>query len=263
MAPRIWQVDAFTAHPFAGNPAAVCLLDTPADDTWMQALAAEMNLSETAFVRPVAGGFDLRWFTPQVEVDLCGHATLATAHVLWSEGLLPPGQAARFHTKSGLLGAALGEGGWIELDFPAEPASPAPAPPSLVAALGARPLAVAKNRLDYLVEVATPGEVAALDPDMALLKQVACRGVMVTSQGGGPEVDFVSRFFAPAVGVAEDPVTGSAHCCLGPYWRSRLGKDALNAYQASARGGHLRVRVLGQRVGIAGQAVTVFRGELA
>lgn len=263
MALRLWQVDAFTSRPFAGNPAAVCLLDSPADDTWMQALAAEMNLSETAFVRPAGQGFDLRWFTPQVEVDLCGHATLATAHVLWSEGLLPPGLAARFHTKSGLLGAALGGGGWIELDFPAEPASPAPAPPGLVEALGVRPLAVAKNRLDYLVEVATPGEVAALTPDMALLGQVACRGVMVTSQGGGPGLDFVSRFFAPAVGVAEDPVTGSAHCCLGPYWRARLGKNELNAFQASARGGQVRVRVLGERVGIAGQAVTVFRGELA
>lgn len=263
MALRLWQVDAFTDRPFAGNPAAVCLLEAPADQAWMQAVAAEMNLSETAFVRPVDGGFDLRWFTPQVEVDLCGHATLATAHVLWSEGLLPPGRAARFHTRSGLLGAALGDGGWIELDFPAEPASPAPAPPGLIEALGARPLAVAKNRLDYLVEVASPEEVAGLAPDMALLGQVACRGVMVTSPGGGAQVDFVSRFFAPAVGVAEDPVTGSAHCCLGPYWQQRLGKDELGAYQASARGGHLRVRVLGRRVGIAGQAVTVFRGELA
>lgn len=262
MGTRIWQVDAFTDKPFAGNPAAVCVLDRPKDDAWMQAVAAEMNLSETAFVSPRPDGHDLRWFTPMTEVDLCGHATLASAHVLWSEGLLEPGQEARFFTRSGWLGARLGGEGWIELDFPAEPAQEAAPPPGLAEALGVEPVFVGRNRFDYLVEVGSEGVVRALAPDFARLKAMACRGVMVTSRASSPELDFVSRFFAPAVGINEDPVTGSAHCCLGPYWGERLGKEEMKAFQASPRGGALGARVAGPRVLISGQAVTVLKGEL-
>jgi len=265
MALPIYTVDAFTDRPFRGNPAAVCPLgaDDPADPKWMQALAAEMNVSETAFVRPRAdGAFDLRWFTPTVEVELCGHATLAAAHVLWEFGNLPATREARFHTKSGQL-TARQRGGWIDMDFPAEPASAAPdAPPALVEALGVRPKFVGRNRMDYLVEVATEGALRNVDPDFRLLKNVTGRGVIVTSRSDSGDYDFVSRFFAPAAGVDEDPVTGSAHCCLGPYWAQKLNKPELFAYQASRRGGVVGVEVKGNRVILRGRAVTVVRGEL-
>ncbi len=261
MGQKFTQVDAFTNIPFAGNPAAVCVLPEPADAGWMQLVAREMNLAETAFLLRQEDGFNLRWFTPAVEVDLCGHATLASAHVLWEEGHLPPEAPARFHTRSGLLTCAR-QGAWIEMNFPATPAEPAEAPPELTRALGASASYVGQSRFDYLVEVASEEVVRGLTPDITLLEQVEARGVIVTSRAASPEYDFVSRFFAPRTGVNEDPVTGSAHSCLTPYWAGRLGKSELRAYQASARGGALRVRLEGERVVIAGQAVTVLRGEL-
>jgi PhzF family phenazine biosynthesis protein len=258
---RITQVDAFTDTPFAGNPAVVCLLPAPRDEGWMQKVAREMNLSETAFLVPQADGYALRWFTPAVEVVLCGHATLASAHVLWEDGHLPPGRQARFHTKSGLLaGDRAGE--WIELDFPAKREEPAPAPAGLAEALGAAPKYIGRNQFDYLVEVDGEATVRGLKPDHGALGALPVHGVIVTARADSPGYDFVSRFFAPGSGVAEDPVTGSAHCALGPFWQSRLGKRELVAYQASPRGGVVRVRVAGERVMLGGKAVTVLRGEL-
>lgn len=255
-------VDAFTSKPFAGNPAAVCLLAAAREAAWMQNLAQEMNLSETAFLLRQPDGYDLRWFTPTVEVDLCGHATLASAHVLWERGELRLSEQARFHTRSGLLTAER-RGEWIELNFPAEPEQPAPTPAGLEQALGTTALYVGKNRFDYLVEVDSEETVRSLRPDMALLGEIPARGIMVTARATSPGWDFVSRFFGPQSGVSEDPVTGSAHCCLGPYWAKKLGKREFVAYQASARGGVVRVRLEGNRVRLGGQAVTVLRGELA
>lgn len=257
----IVQVDAFTDTPFRGNPAAVCVLRAPRDEPWMQAVAREMNLSETAFLHPTDDGFALRWFTPTIEVALCGHATLAAAHVLWQDGHLARDGQARFHTKSGLLTADR-RGDWIELDFPAKAEEPAAAPPGLAEALGAVPRYVGRNQFDYLAEVDTEATVRELAPDHAALARLPVRGVIVTSRAATAGFDFVSRFFAPGSGVAEDPVTGSSHCALGPYWAARLGKTALVAYQASPRGGVVRVRVDGDRVKLGGQAVTVLRGEL-
>jgi PhzF family phenazine biosynthesis protein len=258
----LWIVDAFTDRPFAGNPAAVCPLDRPADDGWMQQVAAEMNLSETAFLLPEADGFRLRWFTPAVEVDLCGHATLASAHVLWESGRLSPDTPARFHTRSGLL-TSTRDGEAIVLDFPAEPAQPCDPPPGLAEALGIAPVSVGRNRMDYLAVYDTAEAVRSLRPDFARLATVPVRGVIVTAPASDGRHDFVSRFFAPASGVAEDPVTGSAHCCLGPYWATKLGKADLIGYQVSRRGGVVRVGVRGERVRLSGRAVTVLRGELA
>jgi len=261
----ITQVDAFTDTLFAGNPAAVCMLAASASEQWMRDVAREMNLSETAFlVRRSDGdddGFDLRWFTPTVEVTLCGHATLASAHVLWEGGYLEPDEQARFHTKSGLLTARRLDG-WIELDFPAEPAVPVAAPAELITALGVEPEWVGRNRFDYLVEVSSEDIVRGAAPDFGALRRLSNRGVIVTSRSAAPEFDVVSRFFAPAAGIDEDPVTGSAHCCLGPFWRGRLATDSFVAYQASARGGVVKVCVDGNRVRLGGQAVTVMRAEL-
>jgi PhzF family phenazine biosynthesis protein len=262
MAIRMVQVDAFTNKAFAGNPAAVCVLPQPASDEWMRNVAREMNLSETAFLTPHDGGFRLRWFTPTVEVDLCGHATVASAHVLWEDGHLQAGQQARFHTRSGLL-LADQRGDWIELDFPAKLVTAAPAPPELLPSLGVAQAAfVGKNAFDYLVEVDSEETVRGLSPDHSTLRKIPVRGVIVTARSGGSEFDFVSRFFAPGSGIDEDPVTGSAHCALGPYWSERLGKTDLMAFQASARGGVLRVQLAGDRVLLGGQAVTVMTGEL-
>lgn len=261
MAVPIFQVDAFADRPFSGNPAAVCLLTSPADAAWMQQVAAEMNLSETAFMWPEGDNYRLRWFTPAVEVDLCGHATLASAHVLWESGRLDRRETARFVTRSGLLTAELIDG-WIELDFPATPPSEVEPPPALIEALGAIPLYAGKSRFDYLVEVASADEVRSLAPDHAKLRTLDVRGVMVTSRGDGDGFDFVSRFFAPGSGIDEDPVTGSAHCCLTPYWSAKLGKERFTAFQASARGGTVRVALDGDRVHLAGQAVTILAGEL-
>jgi PhzF family phenazine biosynthesis protein len=259
---RIVQVDAFTDRPFAGNPAAVCIVSEPPEAWWMQDLAREMNLSETAFLLPHEEGYDLRWFTPATEVDLCGHATLASAHVLWEEGHLAPGETARFHTRSGLLLATQSDG-WIEMDFPAEPVTECPAPEHLAEALAAEPRWVGRNRFDYLVELDDEKQVRSLRPDFALLKRIDIRGVVITSPAISGTFDFVSRFFCPRVGVDEDPVTGSAHCALGPYWSGRLGRDQLVGYQVSSRGGTVRTRIEGDRVFLGGQAVTVLRGELA
>jgi len=225
----------------------------------MQSVAREMNLSETAFLLRQADGYQLRWFTPEVEMDLCGHATLASAHALWEEGHLLPGEQARFHTRSGLL-TARRKGDWIEMDFPAKPDEPAPAPDGLIEALGASPKYIGKNEFDYIVELDSEDTVRRLKPDFTLLEKIPVRGVIVTSRAA--DYDFVSRFFAPASGIQEDPVTGSAHCCLGPFWRERLNKTEFVAYQASARGGVVRVRLEGDRVLLGGQAVTVLRGEL-
>ncbi len=261
MGQPIIQVDAFTSTPFGGNPAAVCLLPEPRDERWMQRVAQEMNLAETAFLYPEKDGFHLRWFTPAVEVDLCGHATLASAHVLWEEGHLEADEQARFYTRSGLLTAAR-QGEWIELDFPATPAPPAEAPDELIQALGVEPAYVGKSPFDYLVEVDSAATLRSLRPDMKQLEHIPVRGVIVTSRSDSAEYDFISRFFGPRVGVPEDPATGSSHCALGPFWAQRLGKNELVAYQASPRGGVLRVRLNGERIAIGGQAVTVLRAEL-
>jgi PhzF family phenazine biosynthesis protein len=258
---HITQVDSFTNRPFAGNPAGVCILPRAADEAWMLKVASEMNLAETAFLVPQRDGYDLRWFTPTVEVDLCGHATLASAHVLWEDRHLEPNAQARFHTKSGLLTADRRDP-WIELDFPATPATPAEAPPGLIEALGAKPRFVGRSKFDYLVELEDEATVRRLDPDLGAVARVKTRGVIVTSRAGDGRYDFVSRFFAPQSGVPEDPVTGSAHCALAPYWSAKLGKKELMAYQASARGGEIRLRLEGDRVRLGGQAVTVLRGEL-
>src|SRR5512133_354759 len=247
MSQTIYQVDAFTDQPFAGNPAAVCILPQPVSEAWMQAVAREMNLSETAFLLQQPDGFSLRWFTPAVEVELCGHATLASAHVLFETGRLRAGEQARFHTLSGLLTAAR-DGAWLEMDFPATPEAPAEAPTDLTAALGVTPRYVGKNVFDYLVEVADEETVRNLAPDFGRLARVSMRGVIVTARAASPEYDFVSRWFGPAAGVAEDPVTGSAHCCLAPYWAARLGKTEMVGFQASPRGGVVRVRLVGERV---------------
>jgi PhzF family phenazine biosynthesis protein len=262
MSLRITQVDAFTDRPFAGNPAAVCILTKSAEPAWMLNVAREMNLAETAFLVKQKDGYDLRWFTPSVEVDLCGHATLASAHVLWEDGHLRPSEKARFHTKSGLLTADQ-SGAWIELDFPATPAKPVTSPAGLIEALGAQATFVGMSPFDYFVEVERESTVRTLAPNLSALAEVEARGVIVTARSdGNSKYDFVSRFFAPQSGVPEDPVTGSAHCALAPYWSAKLGKKELVAFQASSRGGELRLRVVGDRVKIGGQAVTVLRGEL-
>lgn len=264
--PRIVTVDAFADRPFSGNPAAVCVLDAAPPDSWMRMVAREMNLSETAFVviRADGDGFDLRWLTPQVEVDLCGHATLASAHVLWEEGYLSSDALAVFHSRSGRLTAEK-RGEAIILDFPAKPlrADRGDAPlAELAEALGCAIVQAGFNAFDILVEVGSEAEVRSLRPDFARLAKLPVRGVIVTSRADTPGLDFVSRFFAPASGVPEDPVTGSAHCGLGPYWAAKLGKTRFRAYQASARGGIVDVELQGDRVRLGGSAVTVMRGHL-
>jgi PhzF family phenazine biosynthesis protein len=261
MPQRIVQVDAFTDRPFCGNPAAVCILEGEPEEWWMQDVAREMNLSETAFLLAHEDGFDLRWFTPTVEVELCGHATLAAAHVLWEDGHLSVDEVARFHTRSGVLEARRLEG-WIEMDFPAEVAEMIEPPATLAAALGTTPLSVRRNRMDLLVEVDNEKTLRTLRPEFARIRELDARGVIVTAPALSQRFDFVSRFFAPRVGVDEDAATGSAHCALAPFWSERLGRDSLTGYQVSARGGVVRTRLDGQRVFLGGQAVTVLRGEL-
>jgi PhzF family phenazine biosynthesis protein len=259
MALTIHQVDAFTDRPFAGNPAGVCILDAPAADDWMQSIAADVNLSETAFLEPRDdGSFGLRWFTPTVEVDLCGHATLASAHVLWTLGRVAPEDTCRFRTRSGLLTAER-HVDWIELDFPAkESAAINPPPEGLLEGLGVTDAVwVGRNQFDYLVELTNESAVRALAPDHARLRTLPVRGICVTATGSG-NFDFVSRFFAPGSGIDEDPVTGSAHCARAPYWGRQLGRTEMVGYQASRRGGVVRVEWRGDRVLLGGQAVLVF-----
>jgi PhzF family phenazine biosynthesis protein len=257
---KLLQIDAFTSDAFKGNPAAVCFMDGARDDQWMANVAAEMNLAETAFLTPNNRDWDLRWFTPTVEVDLCGHATLASAHAIWSENISSD-DVLRFHTRSGVLTAKY-DGDMIELDFPAKRADSIAAPAGLLDALGVTSATyVGRNQFDYIVELPSEAEVRALTPDHGVLRQLPVRGVIVTARGTG-DYDFISRFFAPGSGVDEDPVTGSSHCCLTPYWSERLGKTEMNAYQASPRGGAIRVLLDGDRVKLAGHAVTVLRGEL-
>lgn len=260
MQPPLFHVDAFTDRPFSGNPAAVCILTSWKDDRWLQAVGREMNLSETAFLVKQPDYWDLRWFTPKVEVDLCGHATLASAHVLWQQGQAT-GDEIRFSTRSGIL-KAFRYGDGIELDFPLKPEEKAEAPPGLLQSLGVSARYVGKNQFDYLVEVDSEATLRSIAPDFKALKSVPVRGIIVTSQSADARFDFVSRFFAPASGVDEDPVTGSAHCCLGDYWRKRLGKEEFVAFQASARGGVVKVRVTKDRAFLGGKAVTVAKGEL-
>jgi len=300
----IYQVDAFTNQVFQGNPAAVCFLDRPiganpetdphfaphpdpntsnhtsteppdpasAETRWMQAFAAEMNLSETAFIQPQGDRFSLRWFTPTIEVDLCGHATLAAAHILWESGKVAPAAEIYFDTRSGQL-TAQRQDDWIILNFPAQVVKALnPIPSLLLESLGTEPVFAGFDGTDYVVELASAEMVRELTPDLTHLACLPVRGVTVTAcatpegfdagETGAGSYDFVSRFFAPAVGILEDPVTGSAHCSLATYWAQRLQKTEFVAYQASARGGTLKVKLVNDRVQLSGQAVTVLRGEL-
>lgn len=254
-------VDAFADRPFSGNPAAVCLREEPANEDWMKLVAREMNLAETAFLHPVDDGFSLRWLTPQVEVKLCGHATLASAFVLWQTGRLGVNEPARFHTQSGLL-TCRQKNGWIEMDFPAVAPVSVPVPAGMAEALGCEVSACGSNEMDYLVEVSHEAILRGLRPDFALLAALPVRGVIVTCRSDAPEFDFLSRFFAPAAGINEDPVTGSAHCALGPYWQGKLGKNEFTAFQASERGGLVKLTVVGERVLLKGRAVMMSRVEL-
>jgi PhzF family phenazine biosynthesis protein len=258
---KIFTVDSFADAPFRGNPAGVCPLDGPRDEAWMLAVAGEMKHSETAFFWPEGEALRLRWFTPEVEVDLCGHATLATSHILWEEGFLPPEREAHYLTRSGPLSAKRREG-LIELDFPATVPEPAQESMDLAGALGAEILGLWRSRFDLLALLRDEAAVRGLAPDHRALRSLGLRGCIVTAQAETAGFDFVSRFFAPGVGIDEDPVTGSAHCALGPFWAERLDKSDLSAYQASKRGGSLRVRVAGDRVILGGKAVTVVKGEL-
>jgi len=260
MGPKIFTVDAFTDKPFSGNPAGVCILSEEREEVWMQSIAREMNLSETAFLTESDNGYSLRWFTPKVEVNLCGHATLASAHILFERGYLKREEQARFHTRSGLLTATSKES-WIELDFPNQPVAPSSPPTGLVESLGVRPKFIGKNVLYYIVEVESEEIVRGLKPDYGRLVSVPVNGVAVTSRATTPGFDFVSRFFAPAFGIDEDPVTGSSHCGLGPFWEERLHKSELTAYQASVRGGVIHVRVASDRVFLGGRAITILQGE--
>lgn len=261
--PVLHQVDAFAERGLAGNPAAICLLDAPAGAVWMQALAAEMNLSETAFLVPrqEPGDYDLRWFTPAVEVDLCGHATLAGAHTLWRTGLVAADAPITFATRSGTLTCAR-DGELVAMDFPRTSPEPDDAPPTIEDALGVEPAWVGRAGANLFVEAATPAEVVGARPDPALIAALPGQGVILTAMGGGRGIDVTSRYFAPSAGIDEDPVTGSAHCALGPHWAERIGRRRLVCHQASARGGIVYVEVHEDRVGLAGRAVTVLEGTL-
>jgi PhzF family phenazine biosynthesis protein len=260
----IIQVDSFTNTPFHGNPAAVCLLREEPTPAWMQNVAAEMNLSETAFLLQKAESeYAIRWFTPAVEVPLCGHATLASAHVLWQDRLVPPEQTITFHPRQGRL-TAQRDADWIRLDFPAVPVEPCPEPADLGAVLGVQPARTCRSSMPALLaELDSEATVRNLRPDMTRLRALDFDACIVTARSDSEACDFVSRFFAPAIGIDEDPVTGAAHCSLGPYWAERLGKSELTGHQVSRRGGTVRIRVRGDRVDLLGQAITVLRGELA
>ena len=261
MSHELHLVDAFTGAPFRGNTAAVCIMDGPADLLWMQQVAGEMKHSETAFLHPGKDTWNLRWFSPAREIELCGHATLASAFVLWTTGREQPGAAIAFETLSGTL-TARKAGDLITLDFPAEPVTSEAPVPGLDRALGAIPAFVGRNRFDILAELPTAADVCTLEPDMAALAGIPTRGIIVTAVSDLPHFDFVSRFFAPAAGVPEDPVTGSAHCCLGPYWGKKLDKTELDGFQCSARGGTVKIALHGNRVTLGGHAVHISSGQL-
>ncbi len=264
---RIYQVDAFAEEAFRGNPAGVCWLDEPRPDAWMQAVAAEMNVAETAFLARAADGFDLRWFTPTTEVPLCGHATLASAHILWETGVLGPEEIARFHTRSGVLRAHR-RGGRVEIDLPAIPTAPVTAPEPVVRALGVAPVEAFRTPErglgdhDYLLVLASEDAVRAVRPDFGVLRREVPPAVIVTARAAAGEHDIVSRYFAASWGIDEDPVTGVAHCSLVPFWSRRLGKSEIVGYQASARGGVVHGRLEGDRVFLSGGAVTILRGAI-
>jgi len=271
----LYQVDAFAESAFQGNPAAIVILGLnepdstefqdaswPFDDSWMQAVAVEMNLSETAFLLGKGNQYLLRWFTPASEVDLCGHATLASAHVLYSESIADAGQPIQFQTRSGLLTTSLVDGS-MEMDFPAEVATECKPADGLLEALRIEnAVSVCRNRFDWLVHVSTESVVRGLEPDFAALANIETRGIIVTSESDADDVDFVSRFFAPRAGINEDPVTGSAHCCLSPFWSQRLGRAKLTGFQASSRGGVVCTKLNGDRVELAGTAITIFTAKL-
>jgi PhzF family phenazine biosynthesis protein len=257
-----YHVDAFTAEPFRGNPAVVCLLDAPRADAWLSAVAAEMNCPETAFVwPPVRGARRLRWFTPTVEVLLCGHATLATAHVLWTEAGVPATERIIFETHRGRLEAQT-EDGWIRITLPALPLTPTPVPAAAPGLAGAAVLAAAADPSTLLLELEDGDAVRSLRPDVVPLGELARDLVIVTGRATSPGIDCVSRVFASRLGIPEDPVTGRAHCSLAPYWAERLGRPQLVGEQASARGGIVRMQIDGPRVGLIGEATTVLRAEL-
>jgi PhzF family phenazine biosynthesis protein len=258
---KIYQVDSFTAVPFKGNPAAVCILDEDIDERLMQTLAGEMNLSETAFVLRKESSFGLRWFTPKTEVDLCGHATIATSHILWEQGYVPPAQQIRFETKSGTL-IAKKNGDFIELDFPHVDQHTEIPPSDLISGIGVDPVYVGASEHYYLVELASEKLVRDLKPNLDCFRKLEKGAILVTSKSSMPQYDFVSRVFCPLEGIDEDPVTGAAHCILAPYWKDKLGKDSFTAYQASERGGEVRVSLEGDRIILSGQAITVFAGEI-
>jgi len=261
MSQKIIQVDAFTDKPFKGNPAAVCVMEKAAGENWMQNVALEMNLSETAFLYPERDFYNLRWFTPTSEVDLCGHATLASAHVLWEKKFLNADQTAKFMTKSGEL-TAQKKGDWIELNFPAVKSVDVKVPDNVIEAIGATPIRCKKADWVYLLELESSEIVRQVNPDFSMLAKQPVSDAIITGIDKSGEYDFVSRFFAPSVGINEDPVTGFAHCVLSPYWSERLGKDSFKAFQASQRGGELKLKLDGYRVLLMGQAITILKGEL-
>lgn len=259
---KIYTVDAFTDKAFSGNPAAVCLLDENKGDDWLLNVAAEMNLSETAFVKRIDNGFSLRWFTPKAEVELCGHATLASAHILWQTGLLKQDEEAIFYTMfKGMLTAKKNKDEII-LNFPANLQNPSDQNGEVEKALGVKPVYVGITDHHYLVELKSEEDVKNVKPDFNILERLPKYGTIITSRSNDSRYDFVSRFFAPSKGVNEDPVTGSAHCVLAPYWSEKTGKEVLFAYQASERGGYMKVKVAGDRVLLSGKAVTILEGEL-
>ena len=260
----LYQVDAFTDQPYKGNPACVCLLADPADETWMQLVAREMNVSETTFLHPFKDGYKLRWFSPIRESNLCGHATLASAHILWETGHLAKSREVRFQTKAGELLATYDDG-WIELNFPASPAKELQVPAWLETALGAPVKYFGKNsapEIDYIAELPDENAVENLTPNFSQLSKLDGRGIIVTAPASGGAYDFISRFFSADAGTPEDPVTGSAHCTLGPYWGAKWGRTVMTGYQASDRGGAVRVELWGDRVNLGGRAVTIAKIEL-
>ena len=258
---KLFQVDAFTNRPFGGNPACVVLLEKEQTEKWMQSVASEMNLSETAFITGKKSPFNLRWFTPAVEVELCGHATLATAHVLYETEIMQRNERIIFKIRSGILSTTY-HNGWIEMDFPAFPALEINKKDEITRALNATPDQVYSSGESIMAVYDNPEKIHKMTPDFELIKEFKIQGIMATSHSDEPDVDFISRYFAPYVGIDEDPVTGSAHCSLGPFWGERLNKTILNAKQVSARGGTIRVELKENRTVISGQAVTIFTGAI-